>query len=88
MNYLKSIYYFFIQIKVELITSLSAFISLIIAYKYTEDIKILLLWSMVIILITTLIVIWIKVQERKFYFVSFLTRKQKSSWLLGGLFIY
>ena len=80
----KTFYYFVKKQKYELLTCFFAIASLIAinCFKWSY------LWSIMIVFISTLTIIYLRIRDKLFYFISLRRRKQKDEWIGSGDFNY
>lgn len=80
--------YFLRQYRVDLFTALSALILYVITYSFTDDPKQLLYVSIFITLASLVVIVYTRMRERNFYFVSLQHREHRDDWIGVGSFDY
>lgn len=80
--------YFFRRNKIDFTTLLTAITLYLLAYLYTEDPKVLLALSIIVTLVSALVIIYTRLRERDFHFISLTKRKHKDQWIGRGTFEY
>jgi len=81
---IRTLYYFVLKQKYELLTCIFAIASLIVINCF----KLSYIWSIIIVFISTFIIIYLRVRDKSFYFISLRRRKQKDEWIGSGDFNY
>lgn len=85
---MKRMLYFVKNYKFDLLAAALALILYFLAFKYTADPKALLFSSIIITVASLLVVIFLRLRERDFYFISLTNRKDKDDWFGRGKFEY
>jgi hypothetical protein len=81
--------YFFREYKKDLTVTLLTIISTIFTFfKFTDNPKVKFFLSLAIIFISLIAIIYFRMKEKDFHFVSFKNRKNKDDWIGRGVFEY
>jgi hypothetical protein len=81
---MKTLYYFFKAQIYELLTGVFTVISILIV----NYLKWSYVFSVLAVLLSTSIIVYLKVRDKSFYFISLKRRKQKDEWFGSGEFDY
>lgn len=85
---MKKALYFVRTYKFDLLTALFAAISYYVAFRFAQDSTTLLWSSLFITLVSVVLIIFIRLRDRDFYFVGLSTREDKDEWIGKGIFEY
>lgn len=85
---MKSILYTFKHFKFDILTTLSAIGLALLAFLLWQNQLTLMLASVLMATIFLIIIIYLKVKEKNFYFISLTKREDKEDWIGDGKFEY
>lgn len=85
---MKRICYFFKSYKFDFVTSIFLIASIFGGYYFRQSQQVLFYISISIILISLLIIIYLRVKDRSFYFIPLTNRKDGDEWIGKGVFKY
>lgn len=83
-----SIKFFLRRYKVDIRAALFAVLLYILGFFLTQDAKLLLIWSLVVTFLSLGVIIYTRVKEKDFYFISLGNRKHREDWMGIGTFDY
>ncbi len=84
----KKYFYFFRGHKYDLLTAVIAIALALATYVYSNDQVFSFYLSSIIILISLIIIIYLRSREKDFYYVQFTNRKDRDDWIGKGSFEY
>jgi len=85
---MKRTYYFLKNYKYDFIASFFLIGSIIVTYYFRYSQKIPFYISIGLIIISLVVIIYLRVRDRSFYFIPFTSRKDKDEWIGKGEFEY
>ena len=85
---MKSILYAFKHFKFDILTSFSTIGLVLLAFLLWQNQLTLMVTSVLMVTIFLLIIIYLKVKEKDFYFISLTKREDKEDWIGDGKFEY
>lgn len=85
---MSKIYFFIRSYKYDVATALFSLLSYFIAFRYAPNEKIILLLSVVITFVSFLLILFLRLREKDFYFRDLTKREHKDEWIGRGVFEY
>lgn len=83
---MKRIFYFFRAYIIDIVTAILGIVGVILAWNYSQTFAIQQIISLLVILLTSIIIIYLRSREREFVFSALTSRKDKESWIGHGVF--
>lgn len=85
---IKTVRYFLRSYKYDFLATFFALFSTAAAFIYTKDQKIAFFLSLLVITLSLIVIIYIRLKEKDFFFISLSDRKNKDDWIGNGTFEY
>lgn len=82
----KSIKFWFLRNKGEIITGIATVIIFVLTYIFTKEPKKLLLYSVILVFLSTFIAIYFRSMSKDFYYIPLTKQSNKNEWLGKGKF--
>ena len=80
--------YWFLSYWIELLTGITGLATSLISYFFFNNPSLALWLTLVVIFFGFLFALWVKTEEKQFYFTSLTERHHKDEWLGRGVFDY